>query len=66
MNGAMITGHTQEGAVTIEVDTVDVGRLGASPQFCQDVATQAVKHSDQCSLGAGSGHLGPLDIELDD
>lgn len=66
MDSAVITCHTQERAVTVEVDAVDVGGLGASPQLRQDVAAQRVEHTDQGALGAGRRHLGSLNIELDD
>ena len=66
MNGAMITGHTQQRTVAVEVDTEYVGWLRAPPQLCQDVAGVGVKHSDERSLGAGRGYLGALHVELDD
>ena len=58
VDSSMITRHTEKRAVTVEVDAVDVGGLGAPPQLRQDVPAQGVEHADQGALGAGSGHLG--------
>ena len=66
MDSSMVTRHTQKRAVAVEVDAVDVGGLRAPPQLSQDVAAQGVEHADQGAFGAGSRHLGSLDIELDD
>ena len=37
VDGAVVTGNTQQAAVRVEVDTEDCGGLRSSPQLCQDV-----------------------------
>ena len=62
MNSSMITCHTNEATVTVEINTKYVGRLGASSQLCDDVSISCVKYSDQSSLSTGCSNLANISL----
>lgn len=64
MDGPVVAGHTQQARVRVEVDTEDLGGVGAATKLTQEVAVPNVKHSDQCPLFTSRRQSGACKIGL--
>lgn len=51
----MVTCHTEQGGVRVEVDAEDGCRLRPSSQLSENVAGHSFKHSDKGAFGARCG-----------
>ena len=63
MHGALVRGGAEELAVQTEVQTVQRGRIDATPQLDDLRLTQRVEHPDQRALLRGRSYQGAIDVQ---